>query len=140
MSTGEETHPLLLSKNTFGRNTLSLRKDEVYENDGVLKVGFDVGEKSTLKRRSRGHQCVLLALAAIACSLLVLKARVHSEFDETKLGATTYYENPVYTDQNTDPMTEKNVNDIKTSRLAVTLHTGCSPHEKLPWHIEDKST
>ena len=137
MSTGEETHPLLLSKSTKC-NTLSLH-DEVRENDGVLKVGFDVGEKS-LKRRSRGHQCVLLALAAIACSLLVLKARVHSEFDETKLGATTYYENPVYTDQNTDPMTEKNVNDIKTSRLAVTLHTGCSPHEKLPWHIEDKST
>lgn len=137
MSTGEETHPLLLSKNTKC-NTLSLH-DEVRENDGVLKVGFDVGEKS-LQRRSRGHQCVLLALAAIACSLLVLKIRVHSEFDETKLGATTYYENPVYTDQNTDPMTEKNVNDIKTSRLAVTLHTGCSPHEKLPWHIEDKST
>ena len=137
MSTGEETHPLLLSKNT-GRNTLSLH-DEVNENDGVLKVGFDVGEKS-LKRRSRGHQFVLLALAAIGCSLLILKGHVHSEFDETKLGATTYYENPVYTDQNTDPMTEKNVNDIKTSRLAVTLHTGCSPHEKLPWSIEDKST
>ena len=137
MSTGEETHPLLLSKNT-GRNTLSLH-DEVHENDGVLNVGFDVGEK-TLKRRSRGHQFVLLALAAIGCSLLILKGHVHSEFDETKLGATTYYENPVYTDQNTDPMTEKNVNDIKTSRLAVTLHTGCSPHEKLPWSIEDKST
>jgi len=137
MSTGEETHPLLLSKNT-GRNTLSLH-DEVNENDGVLKVGFDVGEKS-LKRRSRGHQFVLLALAAIGCSLLILKGHVHSEFDKTKLGATTYYENPVYTDQNTDPMTEKNVNDIKTSRLAVTLHTGCSPHEKLPWSIEDKST
>ena len=137
MSTGEETHPLLLSKNT-GRNTLSLN-DEVHENDGVLKVGFDVGEKSS-SRRSRGHQFVLLALAAIGCSLLILKARVHLEFDETKLGATTYYENPVYTDQNTDPMTEKNVNDIKTSRLAVTLHTGCSPHEKLPWQIEDKST
>ena len=137
MSTGEETHPLLLSKNT-GRNTLSLH-DEVNENDGVLKVGFDVGEKS-LKRRSRGHQFVLLAMAAIGCSLLILKAHVHSEFDETKLGATTYYENPVYTDQNTDPMTEKNVNDIKTSRMTVALHTGCSPHEKLPWQIEDKST
>ncbi|CAL6284022.1 unnamed protein product [Bathycoccus prasinos] len=122
MSTGEETHPLLLSKNT-GRNTLSSLHDEVNENDGVLKVGFDVGEKS-LKRRSRGHQFVLLALAAIGCSLLILKGHVHSEFDETKLGATTYYENPVYTDQNTDPMTEKNVNDIKTSRLAVTLHPG----------------
>ena len=71
MSTGEETHPLLLSKNTKC-NTLSLH-DEARENDGVLKGGFDVGEKS-LQRRSRGHQCVLLALAAIAVVAAVVAA------------------------------------------------------------------
>ena len=55
------------------------------------------------------------------------------------LGATPYYENPVYSDQNTDPMTETNVNEMKTSGMTISLHTGCSPHDKLPWTIEDRS-
>ena len=75
-----------------------------------------------------------------ACSLLILQASRDGARSVRLLGATTYYENPVYADNNTDPMSERDVNDIKTSKMTLTLHTGCSPHEKLPWTIEDKKT
>ena len=79
---------------------------------------------------------------AVACALLVVVAKTTTTTTDKKtvvLGATPYYENPVYSDQNTDPMTETNVNEMKTSGMTISLHTGCSPHDKLPWTIEDRS-
>ena len=59
---------------------------------------------------------------------------------EASLGATTYYEETVYNDPaNSNPMHKRDVNEVKTSKMRVNLHTGCSPHEHLPFSVEDKS-
>jgi len=59
-----------------------------------------------------------------ACSLLILQAYRDGARSVRLLGATTYYENPVYVDNNTDPMSERDVNDIKTSKMTLTLTRG----------------
>ena len=55
------------------------------------------------------------------------------------LGATPYYENPVYSDQNTDPMTETNVNEIKSVRHDHIVAHRMFPARQTPWTIEDRS-
>ena len=107
-----------------------------------------VVEKRSKNEEGRGTSSSFgkILAGAVACALLVVVATAlgttmaKTTTDKTLvLGATPYYENPVYSDQNTDPMTETNVNEIKTSGMTISLHTGCSPHDKLPWTIEDRS-
>ena len=107
-----------------------------------------VVEKRSKNEEGRGTSSSFgkILAGAVACALLVVVATAlgttmaKTTTDKTLvLGATPYYENPVYSDQNTDPMTKTNVNEIKTSGMTISLHTGCSPHDKLPWTIEDRS-
>lgn len=132
LARGESLPLLHLDETSSGRGKFDSKKKSFFSFvGGKGKGGGDasIGSKKALLFASGS------ALVA-ACSLLVLQASRDGAHSVRLLGATTYYENPVYLDNNTDPMSEPAVNDIETSKMTLTLHTGCSPHEKLPWTID----